>query len=209
MIPMNVLTGLRRTLCRLGAAMAVITVVGCAAQPPVPQDRYYRLQSVVATAPLAAPALPGILEIERFSADGLADGRPIVYIDPTDPNQLLEYHYHFWTQSPSIMLRDELVTYLRAVKVATNVVSPEMRLEPEFAMTGRSVRLEQILSNPGSTVMELEFAIRKQSDNKLVFLKSYRQDVKQASSGVSGAVDALNQALNLIYADLLADLRKL
>ena len=86
--------------------MTGLVLAGCAAQPPVPADKYYRLQAVFAASPLSAQKFPGNLEIDRFTADGLTAGRPIVYIDSSNTNQLLEYHYHFWTQPPTIMLRE-------------------------------------------------------------------------------------------------------
>ncbi len=89
-----------------GVAKSVVTVVllvmlaACAAQAPVPQDKYYRLQAIPAFQPLSSPVLSGVLEIERFMADGLTAGRPIVYVDAADPNQLREYHYHFGRRPP-------------------------------------------------------------------------------------------------------------
>jgi ABC-type uncharacterized transport system auxiliary subunit len=197
-----------------GVAKSVVTVVllvmlaACAAQAPVPQDKYYRLQAIPAFQPLSSPVLSGVLEIERFTADGLTAGRPIVYVDAADPNQLREYHYHFWTQAPTIMLRDELVTYLRQAGVATNVVTPEMRLEADYALGGRIRLLEQVIGSKKGTAMELEISLRNPRDGQLLFLKSYRHDVEQSTVGVA-AVDSLNEALNIIYADILADLKNL
>ncbi|WNK01043.1 ABC-type transport auxiliary lipoprotein family protein [Thalassospiraceae bacterium LMO-JJ14] len=188
---------------------AVLLVAGCASQPPVPTDKYYRLQAVLAAAPASTPRFQGNFQVERFTADGLTAGRPIVYVESNDGNQLLEYHYHFWTQPPTVMLRDELVTYLRASKIAESVVTPDMRLDPQYVMTGRIRKLEQVLGSPNRTRLELEIALRQTDNNKLMFLKSYLHESNQTSPGVSSAVDALNEALNIIYSDLLADLRSL
>lgn len=194
---------------RIGVIALLGMVAACAAQAPVPQDKFYRLQAVLASDPHTAPILPGVLEVERFTADGLTAGRPIVYADASDPNQLREYHYHFWTQPPTIMLRDELVTYLREAGVAKSVVTPEMRLDADHVLTGRIRMLEQIVGAKKSTAMELEIALRNPRDGKLLFLKSYRHEVEQDTAGVAAAVDSLNDALNIIYADLLADIIKL
>ena len=175
----------------------------------MPQDKFYRLQAVAAFQPLSSPVLPGVLEIERFTADGLTAGRPIVYVDAADPHQLREYHYHFWTQAPTIMLRDELVTYLRQAGIATNVVTPEMRLESDYALGGRIRLLEQVIGSKTGTAMELEISLRNPRDGQLLFLKSYRHEVEQSTVGVAAAVDSLNEALNIIYADILADLKNL
>lgn len=191
------------------AVVLLVTLAACAAQAPVPQDKFYRLQAIAAFEPLSAPLLPGVLEIERFTADGLTAGRPIVYVDAADPNQLREYHYHFWTQAPTIMLRDELVTYFRKAGIATNVVTPEMRLEADYTLGGRIRLLEQVIGSKKSTAMELEISLRNPRDGKLLFLKSYRHEVEQSTVGVAAAVDSLNEALNIIYADILADLKNL
>lgn len=194
----------------IAAIVIPVWLSGCAAsQAPVPEDKYYRLQAVAASAPLAAPIFNGTLEIERFSADGLTAGRPIVYVEETGPNQLQEYHYHFWTQPPTIMLRDELVTYLRAVNIAGNVVIPEMRLAPDYVMAGRIRKLEQIKTTSESAAIELEISVRQPGNGQLLFLKSYRHETPQAASGVAGAVRALNEGWNQILAELLEDLRRL
>lgn len=194
---------------RVCAVLVFGLLTACAAQPPVPQDKFYRLQAVLGEAPLPTPVLPGVLEVQRFSADGLTAGRPIVYADASDPNQLREYHYHFWTQPPTVMLRDELVTYLRQAGVAKSVVTPEMRLDPDHVMSGRIRMLEQIIGTRNATAIELEISVRNPRDGKLLFLKSYRHEAEQGSKGVASAVDSLNVALNIIYADLLDDLKRL
>ncbi len=193
-----------------GALLAIaIFVTGCASQPPVPSDKYYRLQAVFAAEALSSVKFGGNFQIERFTADGLTAGRPIVYVESDDPNQLQEYHYHFWTQPPTVMLRDELITYLRQANIADSVVTPEMRLEPQYVMTGRIRKLEQVLGSPNRTRLELEIALRQTDGGKLLFLKSYTHETTQNSPGVAAAVDALNEALNIVYSDLLADLRAL
>ncbi|MBO6785681.1 MAG: membrane integrity-associated transporter subunit PqiC [Rhodospirillales bacterium] len=186
-----------------------LLLTACASQPPVPSDKYYRLQAVFAAEALTSAKFVGNFEVERFTADGLTAGRPIVYVESDDPNQLQEYHYHFWTQPPTVMLRDELVTYLRASKIAGSVVTPEMRLEPQYVMTGRIRKLEQVLGSPNRTRLELEIALRQTDGGQLLFLKSYTHETTQNSPGVAAAVDALNEALNIVYSDLLADLRAL
>ncbi len=191
------------------AVLVTVGIAGCGSAPPVPEDQYYRLQAVLAEAPFAAPKFDGTLEVERFNADGLTAGRPIVYSERGDPSRLQEYHYHFWTQPPTIMLRDEVVAFLRAANVAKTVVTPEMRLNPDYVMAGKIRRLEQVVGSPGATVLEVELAIRRPADGKLVFLKSYRHEAPQTTPGVKPAVNALNEAFAIMLSDLLADLRKL
>jgi cholesterol transport system auxiliary component len=112
-------------------------LVGCGSAPPVPEDQYYRLQAVYTTKPLAHKTLPGTIEVDRFVADGLTSQRAVVYSEIETPNQVRVYHYDFWIKPPTVMLRDELVSFLRASKISDAVVTPEMRVNSEYALTGK------------------------------------------------------------------------
>lgn len=189
------------------ALVAAGMVAACGSAPPVPEDQFYRLR--VTPEPSAGKKLlPGTLEIERFVADGLTAGRPIVYSESGKPYQVREYHYHFWTQPPTVMLRDELVAFLRAAKVSDAVVTPEMRVPADFVVTGKIIRLENVVGTPSQAVLELEIAVRKASGGKLVFLDTYRIESDARASGVDDAVSALNNALAAIYRNFLSDLAK-
>jgi len=190
------------------AVMAVVGLAACASAPPVPEDMFYRLQAVPARAAFAQPVFKGVLEVERFSADGLTAGRPIVYSDRDNPNQLREYHYHFWTQSPTIMLRDELVNYLRALKVADRVVTPEVRALPNHVLTARIKRLERVIGKPAATLLEVEIAVRAEATDKLEFLETYRAETAPRGTGMIDVVEALNEGLSIIFADFIAGLEK-
>ena len=190
----------------LGALLLVVSLVAACSQPQVPEDRFYRLSLPAPAKTLSKPPLDGTLEVERFVADGLTAGRPIVYSKADTPNQVHEYHYDFWTQPPTIMLRDELVTYLRAAGVATKIVTPDLRADPEFVLTGRIKRMEQVLGSPTSAVVELELALRRTSDATVMFVETYRIEVKAKSAKVAAVVTAINGAMAEIYAKCAKDL---
>lgn len=144
--------------------------------------------------------------MNRFVADGLTAGRPIVYSESGRPREVLEYHYHFWTEPPTIMLRDLLVAYLRAAKVADTVVTPEHRVEPDYELSGKIKRLEQINGTPPGAVVELELALKRSADGQILFLHTYRIEAEAKTGSVAAAVDALNSALGLIYARFTNDI---
>ena len=184
----------------------LLLVLGACAQPEVPTDRFYRLDVALPETRLAKPALAGTLEVDRFVADGLTAGRPIVYSESGRPREVLEYHYHFWTEPPTIMLRDQLVTYLRAAKVADIVVTPKHRVEPDYELSGKIKRLEQIKGTPPRAVVELELALKRSADGQILLLDTYRIEAEAKSGTVGAAVDALNSALGLIYARFTNDI---
>jgi cholesterol transport system auxiliary component len=189
-----------------GALLLMVSLVAACAQPEVPEDRFYRLSLPAPEKTLAKPPLDGTLEIERFVADGLTAGRPIVYSKAETPNQVHEYHYDFWTEPPTIMLRDQLVAYLRVAGVATKIVTPDLRADPEFVLTGRIKRMEQVLGSPTGAVVELELALRRTSDATVMFVETYRIEAKAKSDKVAAAVTAINGAVAEIYAKCAKDL---
>lgn len=196
----------------IGFALALVAVTfglgGCASAPPAPEDHYYRLQATYAAGAAMANPLSGTIEVDRFVADGLTSERGLVYSDAATPSQVHAYHYHFWIKPPTVMLRDEMVAFLREAKAAKAVVTPELRVDADYALTGKIEHLEQVRGKGvNRTLMEIELALREAGDGKLLFLKTYRQE-NAAAEGVASAVDSLNTALSIVYADFLADLAK-
>ena len=189
------------------AFSAGLALAACA-QPPVPQDQFYRLQVGTPEVPLAGSPLKGLLEVERFVADGLLGGRPIVFSASEQPHSLREYYYHFWVEAPTVMLRDRLVTYLRAAQAATTVVTPEMRVEPDFVLTGKIKRLERVIGAQPRAVVELDLGVRETASDRLLFLETYYVEVEVDADTVAAAVEAINEALNQIYARFTADLSR-
>ncbi len=181
-------------------------LTACGSSAPVPEDQFYRL-TISAPSP-SKTLFPGIMEVDRFVADGLTAGRPIIYSESGKPFQVKKFHYHYWIQPPTVMLRDELVSYLRARKISDMVVTPEMRVTPDYVLTGKIKRLEKVLGNPPKAVLELELGLRKASGNKILHLDTYRVETVSDGPGVDAAVKSLNTALTSIYADFVKDISK-
>ena len=196
-----------KTIFSALTVVVALSVAGCS-QPPVPKDNYYRLQ--VAT-PQAAPApiFKGVIEVSRFVADGLTASRPIAYSKADSPHQLNAYHYHFWTEPPVVMLRDQLVAFLRAANAADLIVTPEIRSTVDYVLTAKIKRLEKIAGSSSSAVVELELGLQDNHKDRVVHLKTYRVETTAKSSSVADAVVALNKALGSAYTLFVEDLKKL
>jgi len=189
----------------LTSALVVVFLAGACAQPDLPKDNFYRLQVTPAQGQGNKLFSDGI-EVERFVADGLTASRTIVYSAGTQPNQLSEYHYHFWTEPPVVMLRDQLVDYLRQAGIADRIVTPELRGNARYVLIGKIKRLEQVVGSPPRAVLELELGLLEDKTGKLIYLNTYRIDKTAASASVGDAVVALNQGLGEIFARFVADL---
>ena len=96
-----------RRVNRLLPAALLILVSACP-QPAIPEDHFYRLAPAPADGQQSR-ALAGVIEVNRFIADGLTGRRPIVYTDSIDAGEVRAYHYHFWSEPPPILLQNRLV----------------------------------------------------------------------------------------------------
>ena len=202
------------TMIRILNLNLIFATVGlltaCGSAPPVPEDQYYRLQAIYASEPLTTKPLAGTIEVDRFVADGLTSERAIVYSDIQKPNQVRAYHYDFWIKPPTVMLRDELVSFLRKSKISDAVVTPEMRVNAEYALTGKIKHLEQVKMESGyRTILEVELGLRHPNTGKLLFLDTYRLENDAHGSSVAAAVNSLNTALSIIYSEFLTSISKL
>ncbi|WP_135075660.1 ABC-type transport auxiliary lipoprotein family protein [Terasakiella sp. SH-1] len=189
-------------LTSLAFATSALLLAACA-QPELPQDHYYRLS--VKTPPKMPMSLDGVVEVERFRADGLISGRPIAYSEGN--GHLSEYHYHFWVEPPVDLLQDAMVNFLRAANIAKHVVTPDLRMDEDYLLTGKIKRLERDLSRQDKVAVEIEIGLKRTGDDKILVLKTYKRELVQSSSGVNGAVAAMNAALSDIYAEFLLDVR--
>ena len=177
-------------------------------QAPVPEDHYYRLKVAAPKTSPAQPHFKGTLVVQRMVADGVIAGRPIVYSEGGKELEVLEYHYHFWTEPPIMLLMDQLVSYLRAANIAETVVTAEIRSDADYSVSGKIKRLEQVRGGDPRSIVELELALLKRPDDKVIFIRNYIEEVSAGGEDVASAVKAMNAALGRIYAKFAADISK-
>lgn len=179
----------------------------CAAPPPAPEDSFYRL-SPRADAPVASkPLLDGVVEVDRFAASGSLANRPLLFSEPGSA-AVSEYHYHFWIEAPPILMQSALVSYLRSAGLSERVVTPEMRVRPDYTIRGRLMRLETVLGENATGVAEIELSLRRESDGELIVLGEYRAEVPSGPNGVKTDVTAIEKAVNKAFEDFVADIQK-
>ena len=194
---------------RLGLAGAALCtlLVGCGQQPvAVPKDHFYRLSITPSASVVRAEKLEGVVQVDRFGADGLFQDRAIVYAHSDTPNVLHQYRYHFWTEAPTRMLQNVTVQYLRSAHLADQIVTPEHRTDASFTLSGDIRKLEHIVGNSSRVLVEIEYGLRRNSDGSLVWLKDYRVSKVIADEHVSGATQAISQAMSEILSELIADI---
>ena len=186
--------------------MALLAALVACSSPPPQQDKFYRLVPAAAQATLSRPLLPGTLVVERFAADGLLAARQLIYSKAGEPNGLTVYNYHLWVEPPANILQQTMIKYLRQSGVATTIIPPDYRQRPDYILTGRINKLEQILDDPIRVVVELELVVQRLADSSLYMLTTYRQEAKVADRSVLAAVESMDQLLENIYQQFVDDL---
>lgn len=183
-----------------------LLLAGCGGGGAAQRDAFYRLNVPVPQMALAKPALTGTVEVQRFGADGLASDRAIAYAFRDKPSEVDRYSYHFWTDAPSMLVQDNLVAYLRSLKVADQVVASDIRSVPDWVVQGRIKRFEQVAGGSPAVRVVMEMGVTRLRGNQLAFLKTYQVEVPTPSESVPDAVTGFNQALGQIFKDFAGDL---
>jgi ABC-type uncharacterized transport system auxiliary subunit len=147
------------------------------------------------------------LAVERFRGDGLIRGRAVLYSDAERPQELRQHAYHYWVEPPTDMLQEQLLAWLRAANVARRVVTPEMRLRPDYLVTGRLLRFERVLgSGAQGALVEVRLILKDVAGERVLWTETYRQDAEAPGDEVSEAVAAFNAALGELFARFVADI---
>jgi ABC-type uncharacterized transport system auxiliary subunit len=192
------------------AAIAGLALAGCAAAPAPPADRFWRLSPGVAEAPaLPAPLLDGRLGVERPRADGLVGERALVWSEAERPRELHAHAFHHWVEPPGDLLQERLAETLRARGVAREVVSPEMRVQPDWLVSGRLLRFERLLGGPSpGVVVEIRLTLKHVADGQVRWSETYREQTPAEGDGVAEAVAAFDRAVDAAFARFVADLAR-
>jgi ABC-type uncharacterized transport system auxiliary subunit len=191
---------------KLTAFATVLFLAAACAGKPVPTDLFFRLP-----APAAAESVAGLSSgpvfVEQFIADGVHRERPIVYAARPQATELQQYHYYFWTDSPTRLVRDHLIDFLRAGNAAS-LVSSSPDVAAELGIFGR-IRQFEFNEEPGNgeVAVALEFRVERAGRNTPLLIKAYEERAEPRNDTMNGVVDAFGAALSRIYERLAADIR--
>lgn len=186
-------------------ALPLLALGACGGQSTVPEDQFYRLPAPEVSA-TSATLTDGAIFVEQFLADGIQRERALVYTEASTPTKLLQRHYHFWTDSPARLLRDQLIDYLRAAN-AGRVITDSPEVPAELSIYGKISRLDQIVDS-GSAMVDVvvDFRVQKAGSEAPVLVRQYERTQSLHDQSVEAAVTAFGAALSEIYAQLVSDM---
>lgn len=191
---------------RLPLVLLLVLLGACARQPPVPADHFYRLPDPKVQA-LTEPLVQGVILVNPFQTDGLHNERSMLYTEDTHAITLNRYHYSYWLDTPTRLLQNYLVSYLRAAKAAATVVT-DPGVRSALSISGRIMRLEQQLHGKSSrALISLELRVDGPNPARPLLLKDYRADVTATDDSMESLVLAFQQGLDRIFAQFLSDTR--
>ncbi len=198
---------MNKMIAGISAICVSLVLTGCAAAPPVHEDNFYRLSHVAQETTTTSLFSGATIEVARFVADGSVSNRPLLYTTEDNPNAVSEYHYHFWIEAPPTLIKDALVSYLRASAIAKRVVTPEMRVEADYSVLGRIKRLEVSNGTNYSGVVAFEMGLRRNSDGELLVLEEYEATVPASANNVGAAITAVQQATEEVFKRFMQDIQ--
>lgn len=187
----------------LSAALVALALAACAG-PAAPPDSFYRIEPGAPAQRFSKPVLPGVLEVNRLAADGVAAERALAF---ARDGVLAHYKYDFWSEPPGMLLQDRLAHYLAEAGAADRVVTPDLRVLSDWVLRGKVRRFEQI-AGVSQVVVELELAVVNARDGRLALLQTYEARVASSSERIEDAARAMEKGVAEIFARFLADLAR-
>ncbi|MEQ1518822.1 MAG: ABC-type transport auxiliary lipoprotein family protein [Usitatibacteraceae bacterium] len=202
-------TSIKSSLLLVPLALTALVIAGCQTQPPVPTDRYYRLQAVARDG-AAKPILKENLYIATLRAEGQYAERAMLYSSPNLTRELQQYHYQHWSEPPPVLLQEHMRASLEAMALAPRVTTVAAGSGGGYLLNAKILRLEKI-SEGGSTraVVSLHMALQKRAPVEVVLERSYGAEETVTENTQHAYVLASEAALKKIYARFADDVKAL
>lgn len=185
------------------AAILLLALVAACSSPPAPRDTFYRLDLAPPAHRFDKPALPGVLEVNRLDTDGVLSERALAYQEPGKGIQ--RYRYDFWSEPPGVLLQDRIAQMLKAANAAERIVTPDLRVPPDYALRGKVRRFEQI-AGANKVAVEVQLVLVNARNGDLVMMETYAAEVPAAADTPEAAVAAIGRGADQVMARFLADL---
>ena len=197
------------TMIKLLVCFITLVLMGCQSAPPVPADKYYRLEAVSGE-PSARTILNETLFIEPVRADGLYAERAMLFAPGNEPRELQQYHYQYWIEPPRVLLQEHIRASFEAMAIAPHVTDIASGNGAGYLLNARILRLEKIIDGSKTrAVVSLHFALQRTKSSELILEHSYSAEVVMSDDTQHAYVLACEAGLKKIYASFAEDLKSL
>ena len=189
--------------------LAIIGLTACAT-PPLPEDHYYRLETVASSTPQIRNGADATVTVLRLNMTGVYNERPLLYSTAAAPTELRQYHYHYWADNPEHLIQEQLADFLRAELIFRRVNLPNnsSAVTDDYQISGSVRRFEQRLDGSGAhALVEIELTLARKTNSSTLLSKIYRADIATRDNTALASAQGLSQALTQCFAQFAADLR--
>lgn len=190
------------------ALFAVLVLSACSA-PTVPDFTYFRLPRPQPLEAAPAPLFRDALVVDVFGADGVYADQALIYALDPGAQQLRQYHYQLWTDPPTRILQRRLIEQLRGARAAVQVTDELPASQPAIRINGIILRFDRVPAEAGGFNAVIGLKLRANARDGAPLLDEYYRSEKPAGGNdLKSTVDAYGAALDEIFAQFYADLRK-
>ncbi len=173
----------------------------------IPDDHYYRLPELSGEK-LSNPILSGTLAIKKVITHGIYGERTLIYTDKNNTIKLNRYNYHHWEKSPSSLIQDNLVQYLKTIGIANNVISYSQNTNHDYLLEAELITLHRDMSSNNSiAAISIDIRLYNKSNSAIYINKRYHSKLIAKSDKLVDTIKAYSEGLHTIYDELIADLQ--
>lgn len=151
-----------------------------------------------------------IFEFTRMRISPNFNGREFVY--KLDDSKFDSDFYNQFFSPPAVIVSVEVGRWIRSSKIFKNVIDPFTPIHPNYSLYGTIKELfgDYSKSKP-EAVLSIHFYLLDESDidSKIIFNKSYEQNIEINSKSAKSLIEGWNNALARILSNLESDLKKL
>jgi len=189
-------------------AFTVVALAGCGTFSAPPRDQFHRLSPVAFGTGGARAVDTPIVFVAPFGASGLHGERALVYAH-ADGTSLEQYGYHYWIDSPRVMLQQGLAATLRRTLSARVLTEPGAG--ESIVVRGRIERFERVDHGDaaGAAVVALHFDVYPARGAAPVLTRTYEREQTLETDEPGDYVNATSRATQEIFAALADELRPL
>jgi ABC-type uncharacterized transport system auxiliary subunit len=192
------------------STLLILLLEACAATAPVPDDHYYRLLASRTPLPGDSAPVTGVLKVDPVKAFGIYRERALLYTLESRPEQLQQHRYHYWIDTPSQLIREHLIEFLRSYRVAEQIVGSQLAVTADLRLKLTLKQFERVVSPSAADSVRVALdAVIVDADGRPLKIVSYHREKIATEASISVSVNAINQALGEIYLEIVKDLRTL
>lgn len=180
-------------------------LLACSSLDPVPADTFYRFKNIsqfVSKEKLTAWT-KATLQVERLRAAGIYKDRAIVLMQP-DGVSLRQSKYHYWNDSPEIMLQQRILAHARGYGLAS-IITGDNASVADIVIGGHVLRFERILEDAGNSsavAIELELNVRT-AEGDTVVQDLFKFEQTLSSTETAAAIEAISDGVDKLIEQFL------